>query len=209
MIHFNIDSWRVKKKASNKDIEAQLLDYEIKIQELENDKSILLEKNDQLEQSIISFSKNMDAINAEKDALNTLLIENTQFLDSERSKNLVLEREMQSLKDDKDRTVNKTVEVLVELIRHCTILKAMGDMSSPELTNSVITKVEYSLLDYGVTIVKESEGEFDPTCQRVVNVQETEDLMKKNHVAQVVRPSYWFAGKCLIPQDVIVYTEKK
>lgn len=205
MIHFK----KAKQKASNKAIEAQLLTSETRIQELENDKSILSEKNGQLEQSIISINNRLDGIISEKNTLNNLLIEKTQLLDHEKSKSQRLERELQSLKDDKDSTVNNTVTVLTELIRHCTLLKAMGDMSSTECTNSVINKVECSLVEYGVTIVKESDEGFDPTCQRVVSVQETEDVLKKNHVAQVVRPGYWFAGKCLIPQDVIVFTEKK
>lgn len=200
-----------KEKVSSKKkkgAEAQQLAAELKIQELENERMSLSNRIDELEHAILSVNITVDKIKAEQDELNSQLLEKSNLFDLESQKCQNLEREIRFLKDDKEKTANKTIITTIEIMRFCDILKSIDDKTTEECISIVKNKMEQSLVEYGVRIVKEADGLFDPKCQRIVDTQETVDSLAKNHVAQVVRPGYWYEGKCLIPQDVIIFSVK-
>lgn len=199
----------IEKQALQKELELRVEAAESQILSLESEKKTLSEEIERLQGIINHSDEEINKQKQELERINAILTESTNSLNTERQRRFVLEDDNRTLKDENERMVNKTIAVISELIRFCDLLKSMRDTSTNECVNILKAKINQTIMEYSVSVVSEASGVFDSTCQKIVDIQETDDLAIDNYVSRVVRPGYWYAGKCIVPQDVIVFSLKK
>lgn len=169
----------------------------------------LAAKNEVLQQSLdsknVEIGKLCNLINELEQKLNA----QADMLNNEKSKNDELRRSNLNLQNENELLVGRSSSVVSKLICFCRLLKTMDFSSVDECVAVIKGEIEKSSSDLGFDIIDTCDGEFNPELHRIVDTKETDDILLNNHIADVVRPGIWYDGRCLIPQDVIIYTVSK
>lgn len=184
------------KEWSLKDVQQILSLCDEKITEL-NEK---LKENSSLQKSldakIYDLHKRVSSLEKEfKEQAETLKNAN----DDLRNSNLHLQEENESL-------IGRSSNNVYKLINFCELQKTMEISSVEECISIIRNEIMQSTTEMGFDIIDSYEGEFNHEIHTIVDTQFTNDVNQNNQIAKVVRPGVWYDNKCLIPQDVVVYT---
>lgn len=198
-----------KKGEAQKVNEEVLENYKETIRSLETLRKELYQKAESLQNSLTLAESKIGDLNQEKESLSSQLKEQGNLLETERQIVMELKRRVDEVESENWELLSKIVTVNSELIHFCDLIKSMSNRTVEEFADVINDKIEHALSEYGVTIAKESDGEFNPITHRVVDIRETTDMSLDNSIAEVVRPGFWVKSRCLIPQDVIVFIFRK
>lgn len=182
--------------------EAKLLELKEKLAEVQ-------EQNKDLQKSLDSKGVKIDDLHNRINELEQKLEAQADMLNNEKSEKDKLERSCLNLQDKNELLIGRSSSVVSKLICFCQLLKTMNFSSVDECIAAIKDEIEKSSSDLGFDIIDTYDGEFDPKLHCVVATKETDNSLLDNHIADVVRPGIWYDGKCLIPQDVIIYTISK
>ena len=97
---------------------------------------------------------------------------------------------------------------LISFISYIELLRTNSDLSLDAGLNLLRAKYEDVLAMCGISTVKDCDGPFNATYQKVVGAQPTEFAEKDGCVAEVVRPGYFIEEKCIQPIEVIIYSRQ-
>ena len=167
------------------------------------------EQNKNLQQSLGSKNKEIGDLRSRIDKLEQELNAQANMLSNEKSENDKLRHSNLNLQDENELLVGRSSNVVSKLICFCRLLKTMDFSSIEECIAAIKGEIEKSSSDLGFDIMDTCDGEFNPKFHCIVDTKETDDILLNNHIADVVRPGIWYNGRCLIPQDVIIYTVSK
>lgn len=167
------------------------------------------EQNKDLQQSLGSKNKEIGDLRSRFDKLEQELNAQADMLSNEKSENDKLRHSNLNLQDENELLVGRSSNVVSKLICFCRLLKTMEFSSIEECISAIKGEIEKSSSDLGFDIMDACDGEFNPKFHCIVDTKETDDILLNNHIADVVRPGIWYNGRCLIPQDVIIYTVSK
>lgn len=169
----------------------------------------VLEQNKSLQQSLGSKNVEIDNLRSRIDKLEQELNAQVGMLSNEKSENDKLRHRNLNLQDENELLVGRSSSVMSKLICFCRLLKTMDFSSIEECIAAIKGEIEKSSSDLGFDIMDTCGGVFNPKLHCIVDTKETDDILLNNHIADVVRPGIWYNGRCLIPQDVIIYTVSK
>ncbi len=174
--------------------EAKLLEFRKKLDEVQK-------RNEDLQKSLDSKKEEISDLHSRINKLEQELNNEKSEKDKLRDSNLNLQNENELL-------IGRSSSVVSKLICFCQLLKTMHS-SVEECIAAIKDEIEKSSSDLGLDIMDTCDGEFNPKLHCIVDTKETDDILLNNHIADVVRPGIWYNGRCLIPQDVIIYKVSK
>lgn len=177
-----------------------------KIRELKQELSEAKRQNEILQKSINDKTKDINDLRETVRCLRTEVEEQADALRKEKSTNNELKHTYLNLQEENELLVGRSSNVVSKLIRFCQLLKTMDIPSVEECIEIVKSEIEQSTTYLGFEIIDSYEGEFNPEIHCIIDTIASNDTSLNNHIAKVVRPGVWYKDKCLIPQDVIVYT---
>lgn len=166
-------------------------------------------QNKDLQQSLGSKNKEIGDLRSRINKLEQELNAQANMLSNEKSENDKLRHSNLNLQNENELLVGRSSNVVSKLICFCRLLKTMDFSSIEECIAAIKGEIEKSSSDLGFDIMDTCDGEFNPKFHCIVDTKETDDILLNNHIADVVRPGIWYNGRCLIPQDVIIYTVSK
>lgn len=196
-------------KKSSADFQNLLSQCDVELSKLREELDAAIELNKELQESLDSKKSEIVAHLNEIAELRHKLNEQADKLNEERTANDELRHRNLNIQDENELLVGKSSNTVSKLIRFCQLLKTMDFSSVDECISVIKSEIEKSTSDLGFDIVYTCDSEFNPQNHRIVDTKETDDILLNNHIADVVRPGIWYEGKCLIPQDVIIYTVNK
>lgn len=94
----------------------------------------------------------------------------------------------------------------VDIISLINLLRLDDKQTLSEGLDTVSRKMKDYVESFGVEIREVASGPLDTSWQRAVDYIHTDDENLEDCVASVVRNGYLINGKCIAPQDVIVYS---
>ena len=199
IIKEKLSSIRSSEENSLEDFQHILSQCDAKISELEGKLLKAQKENESLKQS-----SNSNDIEIAK--LKQIIEKQKKNLISTNSANEELRNSNLNLIEENELLVGRSSNVVLKLIHFCGLLNTM-DISSVEDCIAIIkNEIEQTTTEMGFEIIDCYEGEFNSEIHCIIGTQETADTLLNNHIAKVVRPGVWYDNKCIIPQDVIVYT---
>lgn len=199
------------KKSTDKSLDqAQqcVREYIAKISELEASLAIAQEQNKNLLQTVNSNSFRIGELSKVNESLMSEIQKQAFLLRDKESQNNELRDKYLNLKEENEMLIGRSSNVVSKLVRFCQILRTMNYSTADECISAIKYEIEQSVSDMGFSIIDTFEGEFNPQFHCIVDTKVTDDVLLDNHIAEVVRPGVWYKDKCLIPQDVIIYTIK-
>lgn len=199
------------KKSTDKSLDQaqqSIREYITKISELEASLVTAQEQNNNLLQTVNSNSSRICELSTVNESLRSEIQEQASLLRNKESQNNELRDKYLNLKEENEMLIGRSSNVVSKLVRFCQILRTMNYSTVDECTSAIKYEIEQSVSDMGFSIIDSFEGEFNPQFHCIVDTKVTDDVLLNNHIAEVVRPGVWYKDKCLIPQDVIIYTIK-
>lgn len=113
------------------------------------------------------------------------------------------------LRDQAD-SHNECIETLacnaIGIINFMQLLSLEKEKTLQDCLDLTKKKMCELLEEMGVVEKSETPECFDPSWQRAVDYIHAENEKQSDSVASVVRSAYFIKGKCIVPQDVIVYS---
>lgn len=201
--------YTLRGNSSEEDIQRLRSQYNCEISRLRDKLTKVQNENEALQQSLSSTNEEINSLRNGIKVLKQDMSEQTDALTKERAANNDLRHNNMTLQDKNEQLVGRSGNVVSKLIRFCELLKTMEFSSADECIAAIKSEIEKSSSDLGLNIVDTYEGEFNSKFHRIVDTKITDDVFQKDHIAEVVRPGIWYAERCLIPQDVIIYTVNK
>lgn len=183
--------------------------YEANLLELKEKLAAVQGQNEDLQKSLVSKEEEIKVLNSHIDKLKQELNKQADMLNNETSENNELRDRYLNLQNENELLIGRSSSVVSKLICFCQLLKTIDFSSVDECIAAIKDEIEKSSSDLGFDIMDTYDGEFDSKLHCVVATKETDNSLLDNHIADVVRPGIWFDGKCLIPQDVIIYKVSK
>lgn len=204
-----IFSLKRSSEKSSDDFQKLQSQCDAEVLKLREELAAVQEHNKDLQQSLGSKNKEIGDLRSRIDKLEQELIAQADMLSNEKSENDKLRHSNLNLQDENELLVGRSSSVVSKLICFCRLLKTMDFSSIEECIAAIKGEIEKSSSDLGFDIMNTCDGEFNPKLHCIVDTKETDDILLNNHIADVVRPGIWYNGRCLIPQDVIIYTVSK
>ena len=177
-----------------------------KLSELSENLALAQDQNKELQ---LSLDKKVAEINDLRDSISDFekkIKEQADVLSKVKLMNDDLRHNNLNLQEENELHVGRSSNVVSKLMNFCELLKTMNISSVEDCITIIKNEIKQSTTEMGFEIIESYEGEFNPETQSIVDTQFTDDNNLNNHIAKVVRPGVWYDNKCLIPQDVIVYT---
>lgn len=170
-------------------------------------------------EEIASLKEAIGEVDALNNRINTLKKANTELAHDIETKDEEIRNLKQQIKDSKrgenyigDTFDDKSVDIeamagdAVEVISFINLLRYDDELTLSESLDAISRKMKDYVESFGVEIREEASGLFDSSWQRAVDYIHTDDENLEDCVASVVRTGYLINGKCITPQDVVVYS---
>lgn len=199
------------KKSTDKSLDQpqqSVREYIAKISELEVSLATAQKQNKNLLQTVNRNSSRIGELSEENESLKSEFQKQASLLRDKESQNNELRDKYLNLKEENEMLIGRSSNLVSKLVRFCQILRTMNYSTVDECISAIKYEIEQSVSDMGFSIIDAFEGEFNPQFHCIVDTKVTDDVLLDNHIAEVVRPGVWYKDKCLIPQDVIIYTIK-
>ncbi len=171
------------------------------------------------DEEIASLKEAIGDVDALNNRINTLKKANTELAHDIETKDEEIRNLKQQIKDSKrgenyigDTFDDKSVDIeamagnAVEVISFINLLRYDDELTLSESLDAISRKMKDYVESFGVEIREEASGLFDSSWQRAVDYIHTDDENLEDCVASVVRTGYLINGKCITPQDVVVYS---
>ena len=196
-------------KGSHEDFQHLLSQYKDTILELSDKLTKTQEQNGILLESVGSMSSENENLRNKIKELESKLREQTATLDEANFQNKKLRHNNLCLQEENELLVGRGSNVVSKLMRFCQVIKSMEVSSIDECIAAIKSEIEQLAFHLGFDIVETIDGGFNPKLHRIVGTKDVDDILLNNQIAEIVRPGIWYNNKCLIPQDIIVYTAKE
>ena len=201
-----LSSIKSTEERSPKELQQLLSQCDAKITEL-NEKLLAAQNQSSiLRQSLDSKVAEINVLRVKVSSLEEELKKLTDDFNNVKSSNDELRNNNLHLQEENERLIGRSSSTVSKLMSFCELLKSMGISSVEDCIAIIKNEIKQSTTEMGFDIIDSYEGEFNPEIHNIINTQSTDDSKLNNHIAKVVRPGVWYDNKCLIPQDVIVYT---
>lgn len=171
------------------------------------------------DEEIASLKEAIGEVYALNNRINTLKEANTELAHDIENKDDEINNLKQQIKDSKrgddyvsDTFNDNSVDIetvagdAVEVISFINLLRSDDELTLSECLDTISRKMKDYVESFGVEILEEASGTFDPSWQRAIDYIHTDDENLEDCVASVVRTGYLINGKCITPQDVVVYS---
>lgn len=177
--------------------------------DLKSDLSAAPKQNNTLQDSLDDKNTKDSIIDALQKNISNLekeIKKKAEVLEKEKSFYTELNNKYLHLQEEYELLVGRSCNNVSKLINFCELLKTMGISSVDDCIAIIRNEIVQSTSEMGFDIVDSYDGVFNPKIHTIVDTQFTNDSNLNNHIAKVVRPGIWYDNKCIIHQDVIVYT---
>lgn len=187
---------RIPKKDHNKIVK----DYENKLLRLKKSLSSLKEKND----------KEIEKLKAENERKEKELDNLRQTIEKQKTCIAQLENQLNDEKNLHNDKIEEICSCAIRLLRYTELLLIDKNNTDVDTVLHLVLESEGDFLNtLNVTERKDASGAYDSSYQNIVDVCPTNDVSLDGKVAEVIRSGFWIGDKCVIPQDVIIYSTNK
>lgn len=184
-------------------------EYEGEIFELKNGIKKAQEELKKVDQITNNKDEEIKQLKIEINRLNTLLEKQSKIIKDLETQSGDLKHDKLILQEENDMLIGKSGNFISKLMHFVSVLNTIPFSSIDECIETINSEIEESITDLGFEIIRNNGNLFNPENHRIVSTKVIDDVHLNNHIAEVVRPGIWFKDKCIIPQDVVVYTIKQ